>query len=157
PGGSCTDMTVTAGDIPGTASITAPPFGANSPTTCGLRVVVTDAAGGQTTRNWSYTLKASGSPTAVINPLPAKVLATRPAADGVVPLSGSGSTDPDTNPTQPLSYAWEQVDPTTGNPVPANAPSRGVFSNPNSVNTTWKAPSTAPYFVRFRLTVSDGA
>ena len=39
-------------------------------------VVVTDAAGGSTTKNWSYGLKANvGAPTAGINPLPAKVLA----------------------------------------------------------------------------------
>ena len=76
----------------------------------------------------------------VINPLPAKVLASTPTTPGVIALSGSATTDPDTNPTQPLAYTWEQIDPATGNPVAANSPAKGVFSDPNSINTTWTAP-----------------
>ena len=117
--------------MPGKATFTAPPLGASdqNPNVCGLRVVVTDAAGGSTTRNWSYGLKANaGPPVPVINTLPAKVLASTPATPGVVALSGAATTDPDTNPAQPLAYTWEQIDPTTGDPVAANSPAKGVFS-----------------------------
>ena len=158
PGGSCRGMTITPDAlIPGKATFTAPTFGPNNPTVCGLRVVVTDAAGGSTTKNWSYGLKANaGAPVAAMIPVPEKVLATTPAAQGVLVLSASPTTDPDTNPTQPLTYTWEQIDPSTGDPVAVGAPSRGTLSNPNSINTTWTAPTTAPHTVKFRLAVSDG-
>jgi hypothetical protein len=160
PGGSCRGITITPDPVePGKATFTAPPLGPSdqNPNVCGLRVVVTDAAGASTTRNWSYGLKANvGGPSAAISPVPAKVLASTPAAPGVLVLSGAPTTDPDTNPAQPLAYSWEQVDPTTGDPVALNAPSRGVFSSPNAQNTTWTAPATAPHTVKFRLSVSDG-
>ena len=54
---------------------------------------------------------------------------------GVVALSGSAPTDPDTNPPQPLAYTWEQIDPTTGDPVAVGSPARGMFSNPTALNT----------------------
>ena len=48
PGGSCRGITFTPDPlVPGKATFTAPPFGAEqNPTVCGLRLVVTDAAGG---------------------------------------------------------------------------------------------------------------
>ncbi|WP_410968641.1 hypothetical protein, partial [Salmonella sp. SAL4443] len=71
----------------------------------------------------------------MINTLPTKVLASTPAMAGVIALSGSATTDPDTNPTQPLAYTWEQIDPAPGNPVAASSPAKGVFSNPTALNT----------------------
>ena len=143
--------------MPGKATFTAPPFGRDqNPNVCGLRVVVTDQFGASTTRNWSYGLKTNAPPTARINTLPDKMLASTSTTPGVLVLSGSQSTDPDTNPTQPLLYSWDQVDPTTGDPIAANSPSRGVFSNPNSRDTTWTAPQGAPYTVAFKLSVTDG-
>ncbi len=83
------------------------------------------------------------------------MLASTPAGPSVLALSGTGSTDSDTNPAQPHTYAWEQVD-AAGVPVPSGDPSRGTFSTPNAISTTWTAPSTAPYTVYMRLTVDDG-
>ncbi|MEZ5138588.1 MAG: fibronectin type III domain-containing protein [Acidimicrobiales bacterium] len=103
------------------------------------------------------TIKANvGPPVPVIASLPAKVQASAPAGDSVLVLNGSGTTDPDTNPTQPLAYQWEQIDPSTGEPIADGSPAQGTFGTPTSVNTTWTAPSTAPHSVQFRLTVTDG-
>ena len=55
PGGSCRGVTFTPDPvIPGKATFTAPTFGPNNPTVCGLRVVVSDPTGGSVTRNWSF-------------------------------------------------------------------------------------------------------
>jgi len=158
PGGSCRGITITNNPVvEGKASFTAPTLGANNPNRCGLRVVVTDAAGGSTTRDFAIlNLKANTAPVAVIGAVPDKVLASTPAATSVLALSGTGSTDADQAPPQPHTYAWEQVDATTGVPVPVGSPSRGTFSTPNAATTGWTAPSTAPHTVKFRLTFDDG-
>jgi Fibronectin type III domain len=158
PGGSCRGITITNDPVtPGKASFTGPSFGSNNPNRCGLRLVVTDAFGGTATRDFPILdLIANNAPVAVIGAVPDKVQASTPAATSTLALVGSGSTDADTNPAQPHSYTWEQVDATTGVPVPSGDPSRGTFTTPNSPNTGWVAPSTAPYTVKFRLSVSDG-
>ncbi|MCB0960381.1 MAG: fibronectin type III domain-containing protein, partial [Acidimicrobiales bacterium] len=161
PGGSCRGLSIpNDATIPGRATFQVPPFGASNqnPTRCGLRVTVTDSAGGSVTTNMTLlTIKANaGPPVPVIASLPAKVQASAPAGDSVLVLNGSGTTDPDTNPTQPLAYQWEQIDPSTGEPIVDGSPAQGTFGTPTSVNTTWTAPSTAPHSVQFRLTVTDG-
>ena len=158
PGGSCRGITIANDPVtPGKASFTAPTPGANNPNRCGLRVVVTDAGGTATTRDFPILdLIANNAPVAVISPVPEKVLASTPAGPSVLALSGTSSTDADTNPAQPHAYQWEQIDPVTGDPVPVGAPSRGTFSTPNAISTGWTAPSTAPYTVKFRLRVDDG-
>ncbi len=161
PGGSCRGITINPDPVdplnPAKASFTAPPFGPNSPTVCGLRVVVTDPAGGSTTLNWAYTLKANaGGPTAVIAPPPDKMANSVPGHPSVLALDGSGSSDPDTAPVQPLAYQWEQVDPSSGAVIALTTPLGGTFSTPTSKTTGWTAPSSAPLFVAFRLSVDDG-
>jgi hypothetical protein len=160
PGGSCRGITITNDPVEaGKATFTAPTFGdpQQNPNRCGLRVVVTDAFGSSTTRDFAIlNLAANNPPVAVISAVPSKVLSSTPAGPSVMVLSGSGSTDPDTNPAQPHTYAWEQLDAATGLPTPVGSPARGTFSSPNTVNTTWTAPSTAPYNIKFRLTVADG-
>ncbi len=157
PGGSCRGITILNDPVVvGKASFNAPTLGANNPNRCGLRLVVTDATGAATTRDFTIlNLKVNNAPTAVISAVPEKVLASTPAGPSVLALSGTGSTDPDQAPPQPHTYAWEQVD-ASGTPVPLSDPSRGTFSSPNSVSTGWTAPSTAPHTVRFRLTFDDG-
>jgi hypothetical protein len=161
PGGSCRGISISNDpSVNGRATLQVPPFGASNqnPTRCGLRVTVTDSAGGSVTTNMTLlTIKANvGPPTPRISALPTKVLASTPAGDSLLALSGSTTTDPDTNPTQPLAYQWEQIDPATGDPVAEGSPSKGTFSNPTGINTTWTAPATSPHAVQFRLTVGDG-
>ena len=86
-----------------------------------------------TTRNFAIIdLKANtGRRCAVISAVPDKVLAIDAGRRRAsLALSGAASTDPDTNPTQPLTYAWEQVDPATGDPVPRRTRRPGHLLDP---------------------------
>ena len=82
PGGSCRGITITndplvagqGGASPRRRSVP------NNPNRCGLRVVVTDAQGGSTTRDFTILdLVINHAPVAVINAVPDKVLASTPA------------------------------------------------------------------------------
>jgi hypothetical protein len=160
PGGSCRGITFTNDAVvAGRATFTAPTFGPSNqnPNQCGIRLVVTDAAGGTTTKDYTAVgLLANHQPAAVISAVPDKMLASSPSGPSVLALSGTGSTDADTTPPQPHTYHWEQVDAVTGLPVPVGSPARGTFSTPDAISTGWTAPSSAPYTVKFQLSVDDG-
>ncbi len=115
-----------------------------------FQLVVTDSPYGLNSDPDTVTINllANQAPTAN-----AGAAQTNKAANAVVTLNGSGSSDPDAGDT--LSYAWTQVDG-SGNPILNGDPTKVNLSSSTAVSPTFTAPHfAASTTLNFQLVVTD--
>ncbi len=80
---------------------------------------------------------------------------TNKATNATVTLNGSASSDLDSD---PLTYAWTQVDPNTNLPLAGGDPTAVVLSNNTAASPTFVAPHfAASTTLKFQLVVTDAA
>ena len=106
---------------------------------------------------WIQIVQNQANPIARVEPLPTRVFnSSQGAGETLVPVDGSGSSDADSNPVQPLVYKWTNIDPVTLEPLADPDPANDPLSDRTSPDAEFTAPEGGPSLHRFQLEVTDG-